>query len=250
MEEVRLQKYVSDCGLMSRRSAEDAISRGEFKVNGEVATIGQKIFPGKDEVTYKGKSVTGRTKRYTYIMLNKPVGFVTTMSDDQGRECVADLVCDVGCRVYPVGRLDLQSEGLLLLTDDGALANRLTHPKYHIPKVYHVVTDRAVTPEEIKALSQPMEIDGYEIKPCKCTLITQKGDSSTLSMTLYEGRNRQIRKMLEKLEIGVKSLRRIAIGDIKLGNLPRGKWRRLTRAQIEYLKKYNKKNSERRNKNA
>lgn len=238
MEDIRLQKYISDCGIMSRRNAEIAISRGEFLVNGEVATIGTKVIPGKDVITFRGKPIIKRTTKYSYIMLNKPVGYVTTMNDEKGRACVADLVSDIGFRVYPIGRLDLQSEGLILLTNDGALANKLTHPKYHIPKVYHVITSRPISTEEILQLSMPMEIDGYSIKPCKCSLISQKGNSSVLSMTLYEGRNRQIRKMLEKLNIGVKSLRRISIGDIKLGNLPRGKWRYLTKSQIEYLKNY------------
>lgn len=240
-EQQRLQKYISDCGLMSRRRAEAEIANGAFKVNGEVAELGTKIVPGEDEVVYHDKEVKLRTDRYTYIMLNKPVGYVTTMRDEQGRKCVFDLVSDLGKRVYPIGRLDLMSEGLLLMTDDGELANKLTHPKYHIPKIYRVTTDRAVSTEEINALKEPMEIDGYKIKPCKCTLITQNRYSSVLQMTLYEGRNRQIRKMLESLDIGIRSLRRISIGDIKLGNLPRGKWRRLTKSQTDYLKTYKNK---------
>jgi 23S rRNA pseudouridine2605 synthase len=153
-----------------------------------------------------------------------------------GRPCVAELVGDVGVRVYPIGRLDLESEGLLLFTNDGALANRLMHPRYHKPKVYHVRIRGEVEAEKITRLSRPMNIDGYETKPAEVSVVTRKQDFTVLSITLHEGRNRQIRKMCEQLSLHILSLKRISIGDVKLGNLPIGAWRHLTRAQVESLK--------------
>ena len=169
-------------------------------------------------------------------MLNKPRGYVTTMSDEKGRKCVAQLVTDVGTRVYPVGRLDYDSEGLLLLTNDGDLANLLTHPKHHIPKIYHVKIKERITPEKLTALGKPMEIDGYKLKPVKAEIVTLANDVTVLSMTLYEGRNRQIRKMCESLDLEIISLKRIAIGDLKLGNLKPGTWKKLTKSQVDYLR--------------
>ncbi|MBQ0126022.1 MAG: pseudouridine synthase, partial [Clostridiales bacterium] len=169
--------------------------------------------------------------------LNKPVGYVTTMSDEKGRPCVAELVKDVGTRVYPVGRLDLESEGLLIMTSDGELANMLTHPRYHKPKVYHVKIRGKVTPEQIKTLSGPMDIDGYITKPANIGVVSATERDTVLSMELFEGRNRQIRKMCKQLSLGIETLKRISIGDIKLGNLAPGKWRYLTKSQIESLRR-------------
>ncbi len=239
MEEMRLQKYLSEQGILSRRAAEEEIKRGKIKVNGKIAEIGTKIVPGRDLVEYGGRRVGadgGRHVRKVYVMLNKPVGYVTTMNDEMGRPCVAELVSDVGVRVYPIGRLDLESEGLLLFTNDGELANRLMHPKFHKPKVYHVKVRGEVEAEKIAALGRPMVIDGYETKPCEVSVVTRKQDYTVLSMTLFEGRNRQIRKMCEQLHLYVMALKRISIGDVKLGNLPIGAWRHLTRAQVESLK--------------
>ena len=153
------------------------------------------------------------------------------------RPCVAQLVADVGTRVYPVGRLDFDSEGLLLFTNDGELANKLTHPRYHKSKVYHVKLRGEVSAEKIAALSRPMEIDGYLTKPAHTTVVTRKEDFTMLAMELFEGRNRQIRKMCESLGLVILSLKRISIGEVKLGNLTPGKWRYLTRSQVESLKK-------------
>lgn len=239
MEEIRLQKYLSEQGVLSRRAAEEEIRKGQIKVNGVIAEIGMKIDPARDHVEYRGHRVGtegGRNVRKVYIMLNKPVGYVTTMSDEMGRPCVAELVGDVGVRVYPIGRLDLESEGLLLFTNDGALANRLMHPRYHKPKVYHVRIRGEVEAEKITRLSRPMNIDGYETKPAEVSVVTRKQDFTVLSITLHEGRNRQIRKMCEQLSLHILSLKRISIGDVKLGNLPIGAWRHLTRAQVESLK--------------
>ena len=235
MEEMRLQKFLSEQGILSRRAAEEEIKKGKVKVNGAPAELGTKINPATDVVEYKGKRIGGAVRKI-YIMLNKPVGYVTTMSDELGRPCVAELVQDVGVRVYPIGRLDLESEGLLLFTNDGALANRLMHPKYHKPKIYHVKIRGEVEAEKIERLGKPMVIDGYETKPVEIGIVTRKQDFTVLSMKLYEGRNRQIRKMCEQLDLHVMALKRISIGDVKLGNLPIGAWRHLTRAQVESLK--------------
>jgi len=239
--EVRIQKYLSDCGVMSRRTAEKEILLGKVLVNGKPAEIGQKIDPDRDTVEYKGKTIKKETQRYTYIMLNKPIGYVTTMSDEKGRKCVADLVKDVGVRVYPVGRLDLNSEGLLLMTNDGELTELLTHPKHRIKKVYHVKIDSEITPEQLKELSSSMEIDGYTIQPVKTTVLKMEEGKTVLQMELYEGRNRQIRKMCEKVGLEIINLKRVAIGEIKLGNLGKGRWRYLTKSQVEYLKNQAKK---------
>lgn len=236
MKELRLQKYLSEQGIMSRRAAEEEIKKGKVKVNGAPATLGTKIDPDVDVVEYGGKKVGGAVRK-VYIMLNKPVGYVTTMSDEMNRPCVAELIESVGVRVYPIGRLDLESEGLLLFTNDGELANRLMHPKYHKPKVYHVKIRGEVDAEKIAALGKPMIIDGYKTKPVGISVVTRKQDFTVLAMELHEGRNRQIRKMCEQLDLHIITLKRISIGEVKLGNLPIGEWRHLTRAQVESLKR-------------
>lgn len=237
MEEVRLQKYISDNGVMSRRAAEKEIEAGKIKVNGTPAVLGQKIIPGKDRVTYKGKEINhGQKNAKVYIMLNKPRGYVSTLSDEKGRKCVAELVEDVGTRVYSMGRLDMNSEGLLLFTNDGDLANKITHPGHDIPKIYHVKVKSEITPEQLKTLNGKMTIDDYEILPVKTDIITRKEGFTVLRMELYEGRNRQIRKMCEQVGLEVTRLQRIAVGRITLGDLSPGKWKYLTKSQVEYLK--------------
>lgn len=234
-EPVRLQKYLSECGVLSRRAAEEAIANGEVTVNGETAEIGQKVSP-RDEVRYRGKFIKRPIRGKIYIKLNKPSGYVTTLSDEKGRPCVASLVEKVGARVYPCGRLDMDSEGLLILTDDGELANKLTHPRHTIPKIYHVKVDAEITLEQLEKLNLPMEIDGYTILPVYTELLTKKDGHSNLRMTLYEGRNRQIRKMCEQVGLGVRRLKRVGIGPISLGKLRPGEWEYLTKEQIDYLK--------------
>ena len=221
---------------MSRRAAEQEIMRGLVKVNGEVADLGSRIVPGKDTVEYRGRRVEMQNLARTYILLNKPRGFVTTMSDEKGRHTVAELVADVGRRVYPVGRLDMDSDGLLLLTDDGELANKLTHPRHEIPKIYHVTVKGSVSEQKLRALGMPMTLDGYEILPVDVVPISTDGTSTTLQMTLYEGRNRQIRKMCELCELSITRLCRVAIGNIALGDVKVGTWRHLTKDEINYLK--------------
>ena len=229
---MRLQKFFSDCGVLSRRAAEAEIAAGKVKVNGVVAQIGDSIDPDVDVVEYNGKRIRPRTnnKRH-YIMLNKPRGYVTTMQDEKGRPTVANLTAGVGTRVYPVGRLDMDSEGLLLLTDDGEFANQLTHPRHEIPKIYHVTLSKVLTKDEIAALRAPMELDGYRLQP----VAVKKLAPDTVQMNLFEGRNRQIRRMCESVGLKVIRLQRIAIGDLGLGDLPLGKWRELTTDEINYL---------------
>ena len=197
----------------------------------------KKIDPMHDTVEYRGQVIKPPSKKHdTYIMLNKPRGYITTMSDDRGRPTVTELISGVGARVYPVGRLDMDSEGLLLLTSDGELTNRLTHPRHEIPKIYHVKVAGAVSDEQLRALNSPMEIDGYKILPVKTELKSIQNDHCVLKMTLFEGRNRQIRKMCEAVDLKILRLCRIAIGDLSLGELPVGKWRYLTDDEIAYLK--------------
>ena len=235
MEKPRIQKYLSECGMLSRRAAEEAIEKGLVTVNGAPAEIGQKVTPGKDEVRYKGRKVVMPRGEHLYVMLNKPAGYVTTTSDEKGRPCVTDLV-SVGRRVYPVGRLDMASEGLLLLTDDGELTEKLTHPAHEIPKIYNVKVEGEITEEQYKELLSPMEIDGYAIRPVYTEVLSRKNGRTLLQMTLYEGRNRQIRKMCEKVGLEVRYLKRVAIGELTLGRLRTGEWRYLTKEQVSYLK--------------
>ncbi len=237
MEKIRLQKYFTDCGVMSRRAAEEEIAAGNVKVNGEVAVIGQKITPFTDRVEYKGKVIKPRRgTNYKYVMLNKPRGFVTTLSDEKGRKCVSELVSDVGSRIYPIGRLDYNSEGLLLFTDDGELANMLTHPRHEIPKYYQVRVGGEIKKDKLKELEQVNEIDGYKILPVRCEIVYTSQTSSIIEMELYEGRNRQIRKMCEAVGLEVLRLKRVAVGELELGDLATGKWRYLNKDEVDYLK--------------
>ena len=236
MDSIKLQKYFSDCGVMSRRAAEEEIKKGRVRVNGNVATLGDRIDPERDLVEYCGKPLVRASAERHYVLLNKPRGYVTTLSDEKGRPTVAQLVKDLPARVYPVGRLDMDSDGLLLLTDDGELANRLTHPRHEIPKIYHVTVTSAVSPATLDALGKPMVIDGYEILPVKVRRLSSSDSSTLLEFTLYEGRNRQIRKMCELQDLKISRLSRVAIGDITLGSLECGKWRFLSADEISYLK--------------
>ncbi len=237
---VRLQKFIADSGLMSRRAAEEEIKLGNIAVNGHVAELGMKIDPLKDVVTHKGKRIRYEKHEYTYIMMNKPRGYLSSTNDDRGRKCVTDLLNGVSARVYPVGRLDLISEGMLLLTDDGDLKNKLTHPSHSLPKVYRVKVSGPVSSEQHEVLTSSIEIDGYKIRPVNVVIAESDESGTVLKMTLYEGRNRQIRKMCETVGLTVKRLSRISIGNLKLNNLPVGKWRYLLPAEIEYLQKATK----------
>lgn len=230
---VRLQKFMADCGVASRRKSEELIEAGKVKVNGHTARIGDKIDPKKELVTVGGKKINKVDKLY-YIMLNKPRGYLTTVSDEFGRKTVMDLV-DIKARVYPVGRLDKDSEGLLLLTNDGAFANLLTHPKHSFAKVYRVTVRPAVSDEILDELRNGIEIDGRKTAPCDVSVITEEEGRVVLEFILREGRNRQIRKMCEAVGLEVARLKRVAIGPVKLGMLQTGKSRQLTDNEIKKL---------------
>ena len=241
MEKIRLQKFIADTGLMSRRAAEEEIKNGNISVNGHVATPGTKVDPKNDTVSFRGKKITQRLEEYTYIMMNKPRGYLSSTSDDRGRKCVTDLLDGVRCRVYPVGRLDLISEGMLLLTDDGDLKNKLTHPSHSLPKVYRVKVNSEVTESQMEILTSPLVIDDYEIKPVEVRISDVDKSGTVLKMTLFEGRNRQIRKMCEAAGLTVRRLSRVSIGNLKLDGLQVGKWRYLEPEEVEYLKKATRK---------
>ncbi len=234
---IRIQKYMSEIGILSRRKAEEEIKAGKIMINGRNAVLGQKINPGFDVIKYNNTIINaGGENRKLYVMLNKPAGYITTLSDDRGRKCITEFIRDIDARIYPCGRLDRDSEGLLILTNDGDFAYKLTHPGFNIPKIYHVTISCGITTEQLNALSQPMIIDDYQIKPVKITVITREKDFTVLRMALFEGRNRQIRNMCELCGLKIIHLRRIAIGDLALGDLKPGKWKFLSTRQIKYLK--------------
>lgn len=231
--EVRLQKFMAECGVASRRKSEELIEMGKVKVNGHVAHIGDKINPKKDLVTVRGKKIN-KVDRMYYIMLNKPRGYVTTVSDELGRKTVMDLI-DVKARIYPVGRLDKDSEGLLILTNDGSFANALTHPKHNYAKVYRVTVRPSVNDEILDKLRNGIEIDGRKTASCDVNIVTEEEGRVVLEFILREGRNRQIRKMCEAVNLEVARLKRISIGPVKLGMLQSGKSRELTDNEVRKL---------------
>ena len=234
MAEVRLQKFLAESGVASRRKSEELIEQGKVKVNGKVAMIGDKIDPKKDTVTVNGKKIV-KTKTFTYVVLHKPRGFITTMNDEMDRKCVAELIKDVPGRVYPVGRLDRDSEGMLLFTNDGAFANAMTHPTKHVPKTYRVTVRPSISEEQITALTQGVIIDDRKTAPAEVRVVTKEEGRVVLEIILYEGRNRQIRKMCEEVGLEVARLKRTAIGSIKLGMLKQGAWRNLTDDEVRKL---------------
>lgn len=240
MEKIRLQKFIADSGLMSRRAAEKEIEMGNVSVNGHVATLGTKVDPRNDHITYKGRKIRFEKPEHIYIMMNKPRGYLCSTSDDRDRKCVTDLLDGVSARVYPVGRLDLISEGMLLLTNDGELKNRLTHPSHSVPKVYRVKVGGSVSNEQYEILTSELVIDDYKIKPVDVAIQESDESGTVLKMTLHEGRNRQIRKMCEQAGLTVKRLSRVSIGNLKLDGLPVGKWRYLDEKEVDYLYKATK----------
>lgn len=231
----RIQKIISASGLASRRAGEKMISDGLVKVNGVVADLGDTADPETDIIEVSGKRLM-RQERKTYIMLNKPRGYVTSMSDEKGRPCVAELVSDVGKRVYPIGRLDMYSEGLLLLTDDGELANRLMHPSGEKSKTYRLTISGECSEKALSVMRSPLLIDGYRIKPAEVTVIENTGKSATLSVTIHEGRNRQIRKMCDQAGLRLARLVRVSEAGVELSGLRPGKWRYLTEDELRLLK--------------
>ena len=231
---VRLQKFLAESGVASRRKSEELIESGKVKVNGHVASIGDKVNPKKDTVTVNGKKII-KQKDNTYIVLHKPRGFITTMSDEMDRKCVAELIKDVKVRVFPVGRLDRDSEGMLIFTNDGEFANALTHPTKHVPKTYRVTVRPSISEDQLTALTEGIIIDDRKTAPAEVHVVTKEENRVVLEIILYEGRNRQIRKMCEEVGLEVARLKRTAIGSIKLGMLKQGAWRHLTDDEVRKL---------------
>ena len=230
----RLQKILSSRGICSRRKAEELISAGKVRINGCTARLGDTADPDADEILVEGKPLPAR-EEFVYILLNKPRGFVTTLSDEKGRPNAAQLVADCGVRVYPVGRLDMDSEGLLLFTNDGEFANTLMHPKHEVEKTYDTWVDGYSEGAE-ELLKQPIELDGYQIRPPKVRLLYSEGTKAKLRITIHEGRNRQVRRMCQAAGMTVTRLRRISEGELRIGDLAVGAWRYLSAKELASLK--------------
>ncbi len=236
MEE-RLQKFLAEAGVASRRKAEELIAAGKIKVNGKVITeLGTKIDPKKDEVLYLDKEVSTKEVELVYIMLHKPEGYVTTAKEQFGRPGVMDLIRDVKARIFPVGRLDYDTSGLLLLTNDGDLTYKLTHPKHDVDKTY--IAKLYGTPDDmdLQKFRRGVVIDGKQTKPAKMQILEKGERQSTVEIIIHEGRNRQVRKMCEAIKHPVAQLKRVATGDLTMGDLPKGKYRHLTQKEVKYLK--------------
>lgn len=229
----RLQKLLSARGVASRRKAEEMILAGRVSVNGSIAALGTSADTDADDIRIDGKPIP-KQRSFLYIMLHKPRGFVTTLSDEKGRRVVTELVADCGERVYPVGRLDMDSEGLLLLTSDGDFANRLMHPKHQVDKTYYVFVE-GYSPEKLTVLEKPITLDGYTIQKPTVRLLSAKGSGAKLSVTIHEGRNRQVRRMCAMAGLSVTRLIRVSEGGLALGDLPKGKWRHLTKEEVAKL---------------
>ena len=234
-ELVRLQKYIADCGIASRRKAEELILQNKIIVNQQIVNeLGFKINPSKDIVKYDGKIIKPETVK-VYIMLNKPVGYVTTSKDEFDRNTVLDLI-DIQYRIYPIGRLDYDTSGLLILTNDGDLSNKLMHPKYKIDKTYIVEVIGIPKKVDILRLRKGIIIDDYETSPAEVEVLSAKGTSCKLKFIIHEGKNRQIRKMCEAVGLRVIKLKRVSYGRLDLGLLHEGSWRNLVKEEIQYLK--------------
>lgn len=235
---IRLQKHLSECGVASRRKAEELIALGKVRVNGRVATIGSKVDPKRDKVTVSGKTVVAQNTKM-YIMLHKPRGYVTTLKDELDRKCVSDLVKDAGVKLFPVGRLDRNSEGLLIMTNDGSFANNLTHPSSYVNKTYRVTVEGEVTDEKLIKLREGIMLDGVKTLPCDVFIAEKREPRTVLIFIIHEGRNRQIRRMCEAVQLEVLRLKRTEIAGVKLGMLPQGKWRPLNEREMRHLTSVN-----------
>lgn len=229
----RLQKILSAHGVASRRHAEELIVAGRVTCNGVVSALGDSADTEKDVICVDGIPIPSKANNL-YIMLNKPRGYVTTLSDEKGRKNVAQLVRNCGTRVYPVGRLDLDSDGLLLLTNDGDFANKLMHPKHEVKKTYRVVVN-GYTEEALVKVQSPVELDGYMIRRPDVVLLNADNGKAILLITIHEGRNRQVRRMCDAAGMAVQRLTRVSEGSVRLGDLPVGKWRYLTNEEVKSL---------------
>lgn len=235
MELERLQKYIARSGVTSRRKAEELILDGHVKVNGITVTeLGTKVNPENDIITVDNKKIS-EVRKYIYIKLNKPEGYVTTVKDQFNRKTVIDLI-DIKERIYPIGRLDYNTSGLLLLTNDGDLANKLMHPKYHIYKTYIAETDGRISEESVTKLKNGVVIEDYKTAPAKVKLLKYIGNKTLIQISIYEGKNRQVRKMLDAVGHNVRTLKRVSFGEISLGDLETGSWKALTNEEIKFLK--------------
>lgn len=239
MEELRLQKYLAECGVASRRKCEEFITEGRVKVNGNIVELGFKVNPDKDQVEFDGKLIKQDKKDFTYILLNKPIGVVTTAEDQFDRQTVLDLV-KVKTRVVPVGRLDMYTSGALILTDDGDFIYKVTHPKHEINKTYTVTLVGLVSNEDVEKLRNGVEIDnGYLTKPAKARIlkIDEQKKISRVEITIHEGKNRQVRKMCEAIGKKVIALHRAKIGNLGVKDLELGTWRYMTKKEVEQILK-------------
>lgn len=231
---MRINKYLAESGICSRRAADKLIEEGAVKINGKIALPGAEADPGKDRVTVNGK-IINPANHYEYYIMNKPKGCVCTAKDDKGRKTVMDFLPQDCARVFPVGRLDYDTEGLLIFTNDGELTYKLTHPKNEIPKTYVVKTEKPVSEKDLSALRSGIIIDGVKTKKCNVTLLKTYKTGSKLQITITEGRNRQIRKMIEATGNSVDFLKRIKVGDLTVSGLNRGEVRKLRPEEINYL---------------
>lgn len=232
---IRLNKYLADCGVGSRRECDALIADGQVKVDGKVAVLGQMVGDNA-KVTVRDKRIGDKQKMY-YIMLNKPKGCVTTVKDDLGRKTVMDFVSDIKARLFPVGRLDYDTEGLLILTNDGDLSNRLTHPRNEINKTYVCRISGMLKENERATLEKGVLIDGVKTAPAKVKIVEQDQHHTRCEVTIHEGRNHQVKKMFEAVGKEVEFLKRVAVGDLRLGGLKRGEYRFLNDVEVDYLKK-------------
>ncbi len=235
--EQRLQKFLAEAGIASRRKSEELILQGKVKVNGTVVTtLGTKINPKTDKIEYMDKPISTQSTKLIYIMLNKPEGYVTTTKEQFGRPSVIDLVSNISERIYPVGRLDYDTSGLLLLTNDGDLTYKLTHPKHDVDKTYIAKVYGTPDDMDLQQFRRGLYIDGQKTKPARIMVLEKNDRQSVVEISIHEGRNRQVRKMCEAMKHPVAQLKRVATGEVKLGDLKKGKYRYLTEKEIKYLK--------------
>lgn len=231
---MRLNKYIAQAGIASRRKADELIANGNVKINGlSMREMGYDVVDG-DVVEVNGNVIRAAEKK-VYILLNKPTGYVTTVADEKGRPVVTDLTADVDARIFPVGRLDYNTSGMLILTNDGDLAYRVSHPKHELTKTYRARVSGVLSGERLSRLRKGVDIEGYTTRPARVTVIKQGERSAIVEITIHEGKNRQVRKMFAAVGNNVQELQRVKIGDIPLGRLKEGHYRKLTKEEIDYL---------------
>ncbi len=233
---MRINKFLAECGVGSRRACDELIKAKKVRINGKICGLGEDVNEFADTVTVEGKPI-GKVKKFEYYIMNKPKGYICSVKDDKGRKTVMDLLPPLNARVFPVGRLDYDSEGLLILTNDGDLTNRLTHPSNEIPKTYLVRVEGSVEDKLLDRIRSGVEIDGKLTKKCRIRLVMRNKEFTKLHITITEGRNREIRKMFESVGKNVDFLKRIKIGELTVSGLNRGEVRKLTKEEIEYLKR-------------